>query len=51
MADASGVGLAVYIKYLIHEIVKNHNKYHPNLEIVAVNIEKIKIDDKIISGE
>jgi hypothetical protein len=30
---------------------KHHSKYHPNLTIVPVNIEKIKTDDKMIKGE
>jgi hypothetical protein len=42
---------ALYIKYLIQVIIKNHNKYQPNLAMVAVNIDKIKIDDNIIKGE
>ena len=46
-----GTGVALYIKYLTQENVKNHNKYQPNLDIVDVNIENIKTDDKIIKGE
>jgi len=32
-------------------MTKHHNKNHPNLPTVAVNMEKINTDDKMINGE